>query len=89
MTRYSVHPAYKIFLRVYEFLSFEKHQSKKFSGKYRRIHLKLLQKKKAIEKTADAIDDLAGKEIAEKVTKLSNTPLQNNSETVVSKIKMS
>ena len=50
MTRYSVHPADKIFLRVYEFFSFEKYQSKKFSGKYRRIHLKLLQKKKQFKK---------------------------------------
>ena len=50
MTRYSVHPADKIFLRVYEFFSFEKYQSKKFSGQYRRIHLKLLQKKKQFKK---------------------------------------
>ena len=32
---------------------------------------------------------MAGNEIAQKVTKLSNTPLKNNSETAESKIKMS
>ena len=47
MTRYSVHPTDNIFARGYEFLSFAKYMgrnidknvSKKFSGKYRKIHL--------------------------------------------------
>ena len=42
--------------------------------------------KKAIQETADATDDLAGNKIADKITKLSKTPPQNNSETVESKI---
>ena len=93
MTRYSVHPTDNIFARGYEFLSFAKYMgrnidknvSKKFSGKYRKIHLKLLLKK-AIQETADATDDLTGNKIADKITKLSKTPPQNNSETVESKI---
>ena len=40
--------------------------------------------KRAIQKTAQATGDLVGNKIADKITKVSRTLLQNNSETVES-----
>ena len=50
------------------------------------MHLKLLQKKKkTIQKTAEATSDLIGNKIVERITKVSKTSQQNNSETVTNK----
>ena len=50
------------------------------------MHLKLLQKKKKkerkLKKIAVATADLTANKIADKITKVSKTPPQNNSETV-------
>ena len=43
------------------------------------IHLKLLQKK-AIQKTTDTLEELIGNIIATKITKVSKSSPQNNSE---------
>ena len=45
------------------------------------MHLKLIQKR-AIQKTAEATDDLIGNRIADKITKVSRASPQNSSETV-------
>ena len=38
--------------------------------------------KKVIQKTAEASDDLIGKKLSDKITKVPKSSLQNNSETV-------
>ena len=46
------------------------------------IHLKLLQTKKKIQKTAEITGGLIGNKIAHKITEVSTTSPQNNSQTV-------
>ena len=50
------------------------------------MHLKLIQKR-AIQKTAEATDDLIGNRIADKITKVSRASPQNSSETVTNEVK--
>ena len=45
------------------------------------MHLKLFQKKKKNQKTAEAIGDLIRNKIAYRITKVSKTSSKNNSET--------
>ena len=100
MTRYSVQPRDRIFLKSYRFLSFAKRMGRNI-GKYisKNVSSKYTQKlldhakqsatdalktaSRAIQKTAEATDDLIGNEneIADRITKVSKTPPQNNSET--------
>ena len=49
------------------------------------MHLKLIQKR-AIQKTAEATDDLIGNRIADKITKVSRASPQNSSETVTNEV---
>ena len=100
MTRYSVQPRERIFVKDHGFLSFAKNMgkniskniSKNRSGKYSQ---KLLDhpkqsatdalktaSKRAIQKTAEAIRDLIGNKIDDKITNVSKTSPQNNSEKI-------
>ena len=49
------------------------------------MHLKLIQKR-AIQKTAEATDDLIGNRIADKIAKVSRASPQNSSETVTNEV---
>ena len=88
MTRYSVQLRDRIFVKGYRFLCFakttgrniDKKISTNLSSKYNlpQIHLKLLQK----ERFKNSITgDLIGNKIADKITTVSKTSPQHNSET--------
>ena len=94
--RYTVQPRDRIFVKEYGLLFFAKNIgkniSKVLSGKYGQ---KLLDhtktsatdalkttSKKVIQKTPDAVRDLIGNKIAYRVTKISRSSPQNNSETI-------
>ena len=97
MIRYSGQPRDRIFVKSYGFLSFArnigKNISKNFGSKYSQ---KLLDQAKqsatdafktaVIQKTAEATGDLIGNKSADKITKVSKTAPQNNSETDEEKI---
>ena len=99
MTRYSVQPRYRIFVKGYGFFSFAKNMGKN-TGK--NLNYKYSQKlldhakqsatdahrtasKRAIQNTAEAIGDLIGDKIADKITKVSRTSSLNSLETVTNK----
>ena len=92
--RYSIEPRYRIFVKGYRFLSFAKNIGKNLSDKYSKKLLDTAKKstadalktasKRAIQKTAEATDDLTGNKIAHKITsvsKKSNNELPRNDET--------
>ena len=90
--RYSIEPRDRIHVKGYGFLSFAKNMGKSLSNKYGQKLLDSAKKyttdaiktasKRAIQKTAEATDDLIGNEIADKITSASNKKpakaLQNN-----------
>ena len=90
--RYSIEPRDRIHVKGYGFLSFAKNMGKRLSNKYGQKLLDSAKKyttdaiktasKRAIQKTAEATDDLIGNEIADKITSASNKKpakaLQNN-----------
>ena len=100
MTRYSVQRRDRIFVKGYGFLTFarnmDKNISKNLSSKYGQKLLDHAKQsatdalktasKRAIQKIAEAIGDLIGNEIADKITRVSKTSPQNNSETNEEKI---
>ena len=89
MSRYSVQPRDRIFVKGFGFLSFARNMdnnvgkniNKKLSSKYsqkRFDHVKqsaadalTTASKRAIQKTAEAIDDLIGNKITDRITKVS------------------
>ena len=95
MTRYSVQPRDRIFVKGCRFLFFARNMgkniSKNLSGKYcqKRLHhtnqsttdaIKTVSKR-AIQKTAKTTVDLIGNKIAAKIIRVSKNPPQNDSET--------
>ena len=72
--RYSIEPRYRIFVKGYRFLSFAKNIGKNLSDKYSKKLLDTAKKstadalktasKRAIQKTAEATDDLTRNKIA-------------------------
>ena len=79
--RYSIEPKDRIYVKGYEFLSFTKKQVKHLSSKYCHKLLDSAKKsttdaiktasKGAIQKTAEAIGDLIGNKIVDKITSVS------------------
>ena len=100
MTRYSVQRRDRIFVKGYGFLTFarnmDKNISENLSSKYGQKLLDHAKQpatdalktasKRAIQKIAEATGDLIGNEIADKITRVSKTSPQNNSETNEEKI---
>ena len=68
MTRYSIQPRDRIFVRDYRFLSFAK----------------ITASKEAIQKTAETSDHLIGDKISNNIAKVSTNSPQNNSRGVTS-----
>ena len=76
--RYSIEPRYRIYVKGYGSLSFAKNVGKSLSKKYGKKLLDRAKKpttdaikiasKRAIQKTAEATDDLIGNKIADKIT---------------------
>ena len=99
MTRYSVQPRDRIFVKGYGFFSFAKNMGKntgknlnyKYSqklldhAKQSAIDAHRTTSKRAIQNTAEAIGDLIGDKIADKITKVSRTSSLNSLETVTNK----
>ena len=93
---YSVQPRDQIFVKGYGFLSFAKNIgktiSKNLNDKYNQKLFDHAKKsatdalktssKRVIQKTAEASGDLIGKNIADRITKVSKTLPKNNSETI-------
>ena len=93
MTHYSIQPRDQIFVKGYGFLSFARNMgrniSKNLSCKYSQKLLDHAKQsatdgfktasKRAIQKTAEATDDLTGNKIAGKITRVSKLSPQNNS----------
>ena len=92
--RYSIEPRDRIYVKGYGFLSFAKNMGKSLSNKYGQKLLDSAKKsttdaiktasERAIQKTAEAIGDLIGNKIADKITsvsKISTKELHNNDET--------
>ena len=79
--RYSTEPRDRIYVKGYGFLSFAKNIGKNLSNKYGQKLLDSAKKstilnlktasKRAIQKTAEATDDLIGNKIADKITSVS------------------
>ena len=100
MTRYSVQPRDRVFVKSHGCLSFAKNMGKNISkNKSKNLRHKYSKKlldrakqsvmnpfktasKRAIQKTAEATDDLIGIKIANKITKVQKNLQQSNSETV-------
>ena len=93
--RYSIEPRDRIYVKGYGFLSFAKNMGKSLSSKYSQKRLDSAKKsttdaiktasKRAIQKTAEATDDLIGNKIADKITSVSKKPNNiniNNNEDV-------
>ena len=88
--RYSIEPRDKIFVKGYGFLSFAKNICKSLSNKYGQKPLYSAKKstmdviktasKRAIQKTAEAIGDLIGNKIADKIISASKKPNNNNND---------
>ena len=91
---YSIEPRNRIYVKGYGFLSFAKNIGKRLSNKYGQKLLDSAKNsttdaiktasKRAIQKTAEATDDLIGNRIADKVTSVpkntSTKELHNNDE---------
>ena len=79
--RYSIEPGDRIYVKGYGFLSFAKNMGKNLSNKHSQKHIDTAKKstadaikttsKRAIQKTAEATDDLIGNKIADKITSVS------------------
>ena len=92
--RYSIKPRDRIYVKGYGFWSFAKNIGKNLSNKYSQKFIDTAKKsttdaiktpsKRAIQKTAEAIGDLIGNKIADKITSISKKPVKeihNNDET--------
>ena len=88
--RYSIEPRDRIYVKGYGFLSFAKKMGKSLSNKYGRKLLASAKKsttdaikttsKRAIQKKAEAIGDLIGNKIADKITSVSKKSNNNNND---------
>ena len=86
--RYSIEPRDRIYVKGYGFLSFAKNMGKSLSNKYGQRLLDSAKKStrdaiktasnRAIQKTAEATDDLIGIKIADKITSVSKKRNNNN-----------
>ena len=86
--RYSIKPRDRIYVKGYEFLSFAKNIGKNLSNKCGQKLIDSAKKyttdaikktsKRAIQKTAEAIGDLIGNKIADKITSISKKSSNNN-----------
>ena len=84
--RYSIKPRGRIYVKGFRFLSFAKNIGKNLSNKYGQKLLHTAKKstpdaiktasKRAIQKTAEATNDLTGNKIADKIT---NVPMELHS----------
>ena len=84
--RYPIQPKDRIYVKRYRFLSFAKNIGKKLTNKYIQKFLDTAEKsttdavkrasRKAIQKTAEATDDLIGNEIADKITSASKNSVK-------------
>ena len=95
MTRYSVEPRDRIFVKGYEFLSFAKNMgrniakniSKNLSSKYSQKLLDHAKQsatdalKTASKRAIQKTGDLIGNKMADRITKVPKTSLRNNSKT--------
>ena len=82
--RYSIEPRNRIYVKGYGFMSF----ARSMSSKYRKKLVDTAEKsaadatktasKTAIQKTAEATDDLIGNKIADKITSISKKKSNNN-----------
>ena len=93
--RYSIEPRNRIYVKGYGFLSFTRNMGKSLSYKYGQKLVDSAKKsttdaiktasKRAIQKTSEAIGDLIGNKIADKITSVSREKfakeLPNNDET--------
>ena len=86
--RCSIEPRDRIYVKGFGFLSFAKNMGRSLSNKYGQNLLDTAKKvttvaikaasKRAIQKTAEAIDDLIGNKIADKIISASKKPNNNN-----------
>ena len=86
--RCSIEPRDRIYVKGYGFLSFAKNMGRSLSNKYGQNLLDTAKKvttvaikaasKRAIQKTAEAIGDLIGNKIADKIISASKKPNNNN-----------
>ena len=84
--RYSIEPRDRIYVKRYGFLSFAKNIGKNLSNKHSQEIIFTAKKyttdaiktasKRAIQKTAEAMGDLIGNKIAEKITNISKKPVK-------------
>ena len=84
--RYSIEPRDRIYVKGYGFLSFAKNISKNLSNKYGQKIIDTAKKSStnaiktasqwAIQKTAEATDDLVGNKIADKITSISKKSIK-------------
>ena len=74
MRRYSVQPRHRIFVEVYEFLSFAKNMDRNLTSRYSQkvpdhaTDAFKTASKRAIQETAEATSDLIGNKTADKFT---------------------
>ena len=93
--RYSIEPRDRIYVKGYEFLSFAKNMGTHLSNKYSQKLLDSAKKsstdaiktawKRAIQKIAEATDDLIGNKIADKITSVSTELHSKNTQNNKSK----
>ena len=88
--RYSIEPRDRIYVKGYGFSSFAKNMGKSLSNNYGQRRLDSAKKsttdaiktasKRAIQKIAEATDDLIGNKIADKITSVSKKPSNKNND---------
>ena len=82
MTRYSVQPRDRIFVKGYGFLSFAKNIGRNIGhSKQSTTDAFKTSSKRVTQKTAEATVDWIGKKIADEITRAPGTSPQNNLET--------
>ena len=79
--RYSLEPRERIYVKGYGFMSFAKNRGKNLSNKYSQKIIDTAKKsttdainaasQRAVQKTAEAMGDLVGNKIADKITSIS------------------
>ena len=84
--RYSIEPRVRIYVKEYGLMSFAKYIDKHLSNKYGHKLIDTAKKsttdaiktafKRAIHKTAEAMGDLVGNKIADKITSISKKPVK-------------
>ena len=89
---YSIEPRDRTYVKGYGFLSFAKNMGKSLSNKYGQKLLGSAKKstadaiktasKRAIQEVAEATGDLIGNKIADKITRVSRKPNNNDNEDV-------